>query len=56
MAECLATARKHLPDADLQASGGWKNITSLKTAYQQPDPATLYEVVSAAKELREDVG
>ena len=51
-----ATARKHLPDADLQASGGWKDLTSLKTAYQQPDAVTLYEVVSAAKEIREDVG
>ncbi len=47
-----ATARKHLPDADLQASGGWKDIASLKTAYQQPDAATLYEVVSTAREIR----
>ncbi len=48
-----ATERKHLPDADVAAAGGWKNTVSLKTAYQQADPETILRVVLEAGELRE---
>ena len=48
-----ATERKHLPDKDVAAAGGWSDLTSLKTAYQQVDMATLYRVVTEPAELRE---
>ena len=48
-----ATERKHLPDVDVAAAGGWSDLTSLKTAYQQVDGATLYRVVNDPAELRE---
>lgn len=32
-----ATRRKHLPDVDVAAAGGWKDATTLKAVYQQPD-------------------
>ena len=48
-----ATERKGLPDKDVAAAGGWSDLTSLKTAYQQVDTATLYRVVSEPAELRE---
>lgn len=48
-----ATERKHLPDRDVAAAGGWSDLTTLKTAYQQVDTATLYRVVSEPAELRE---
>ena len=47
------TERKHLPDVDVAAAGGWKDTESLKTAYQQADEATMLEVVLGAGELRE---
>jgi integrase len=48
-----ATERKHLPDVDVAAAGGWKNTVSLKTAYQQADSETILKVVMEASELRE---
>jgi hypothetical protein len=48
-----ATERKHLPDVDVAAAGGWKNTVSLRTAYQQADAATILRVVLEAGELRE---
>ena len=48
-----ATERKHMPDVDVAAAGGWRNTVSLKTAYQQADPATILRVVLEAGELRE---
>jgi integrase len=48
-----ATERKHLPDVDVAAAGGWSDLASLKTAYQQVDGATLYRVVNDPAELRE---
>jgi len=48
-----ATERKHLPDVDVAAAGGWKNTITLKTAYQQADPETILKVVLEAGELRE---
>ncbi len=47
------TERKHLPDVDVAAAGGWKDTQSLKTAYQQADTATMLRVVLEAGELRE---
>ena len=47
------TERKHMPDVDVAAAGGWKDTESLKTAYQQADEATMLEVVLGAGELRE---
>ena len=48
-----ATERKHLPDVDVAAAGGWEDTVSLKTAYQQSDQATMFRVVMEAGELRE---
>jgi integrase len=48
-----ATERKHLPDVDVAASGGWRGVVSLKKAYQQADPATILKVVLSRGELRE---
>jgi hypothetical protein len=45
--------RKHLPNEDVAAAGGWKETTSLKRAYQQADEATMLRVVLEAGELRE---
>jgi hypothetical protein len=42
-----------LPDRDVAAAGGWSDLTSLKTAYQQVDHATLVRVVTEPTELRE---
>lgn len=43
-----AVERKHLPDADVAASGGWRDTRALKLSYQQPDPETLLRVVEHA--------
>lgn len=48
-----ATERKHLPDADVMAAGGWRDPRSLKRSYQQTDPATLLAVVTEPRKLRE---
>lgn len=48
-----ATERKHLPDVDVAAAGGWKELHSLKTAYQQADQETMLRVILDAGELRE---
>jgi hypothetical protein len=41
-----ATERKHLPDRDVAAAGGWRDTRALKLSYQQTDPATVLEVVN----------
>jgi len=46
--------RKHLPDVDVAAAGGWKDTVSLKRAYQQADAATILSVVLNGGELREE--
>jgi hypothetical protein len=51
-----ATERKHLPDVDVAAAGGWKDVSCLKTAYQQADPGTVLRVVLEPKEQREARG
>jgi integrase len=48
-----ATARKHMPDVDVAAAGGWSDLSSLKTCYQHADEATMFAVVSQPKPLRE---
>jgi len=45
--------RKHLPDVDVAAAGGWKDTVSLKRAYQQADADTILSVVLSGGELRE---
>jgi len=48
-----ATARKHLPDADVAAAGGWVDTMTLRAVYQQADEATMYRVVSEPMQIRE---
>ena len=45
-----AMERKHLPDVDVAAAGGWRGTQALKLSYQQPDPATVLRVVQAGAE------
>lgn len=45
-----ASARKHLPDVDVAAAGGWKDTASLKECYQHADPETVLRVVTAGEE------
>ena len=46
-----ATSRKHLPDVDVAAAGGWKGAETLRRVYQQPDPDTMLRVVLAPAAL-----
>jgi len=48
-----ASARKDLPDVDVAQAGGWSSLEALKSAYQQPDDATMLRVVTHQAELRE---
>ena len=41
-----ATSRKDLPVADVAAAGGWSDVGTLLRCYQQPDDATMLEVMS----------
>ena len=38
-------ARKHHPLKDVAAAGGWKSEETLLRCYQQPDEATMLNVV-----------
>lgn len=40
-----ATERKHLPPRDVAAAGGWSDIGTLLSVYQQPDEETMRQVV-----------
>ena len=40
-----AVERKHLPDVDTAKAGGWRDLATMKTSYQQADPATVLRVV-----------
>ncbi|MCH7717261.1 MAG: tyrosine-type recombinase/integrase [Gemmatimonadetes bacterium] len=51
-----ATERKHLPDVDVAAAGGWTETDSLKQCYQQADEATMLQVVLSGGQLRESKG
>ncbi|MEO7986929.1 MAG: tyrosine-type recombinase/integrase [Gemmatimonadales bacterium] len=48
-----ATARKHLPLADLAAAGGWKGTEALQRCYLHADEATMLDVVMSGAALRE---
>ncbi|HEY2378919.1 MAG TPA: hypothetical protein VGH98_23270 [Gemmatimonadaceae bacterium] len=43
-----ASERKHLPDVDVSRAGGWRDLATMKQAYQQPDAATTLRVVENA--------
>jgi integrase len=48
-----ATARKHESLADVAAAGGWRSKETLLRCYQQPDSATMLNVVPGGRELRQ---
>ena len=48
-----ATSRKHLPDVDVAAAGGWKSTETLRRCYQVCDEASVLRVVLEPVELRE---
>jgi integrase len=48
-----ATERKHLSLKDVAAAGGWKDVETLLTCYQQPDQETLLAVMSEPRKLRD---
>jgi len=48
-----ATARKHLPLTDVAAAGGWACTETLSRHYMKPDPDTLLDVMTGAREIRE---
>jgi hypothetical protein len=45
--------RKHYPIVDVAAAGGWKDLTTLLTCYQQPDPDTMRAVIDRTPITRE---
>ena len=48
-----ATERKHLPEVDVAAAGGWADPNTLRLIYQQPDQESMLKVVLEAGQLRE---
>ena len=48
-----ATERKHLSLKDVAAAGGWKDVETLLTCYQQPDQETLLAVMSEPRKLHD---
>lgn len=48
-----ASARKHLPVQDVASVGGWRDIKTLQTAYQQVDASTMLAVVLEPRKVRE---
>jgi len=47
-----ATAKKHLPLADVASAGGWKGVDTLLRCYQQPDNETILAVMRATREVQ----
>lgn len=47
-----ASARRHLSIRDVAAAGGWKDTDSLLKSYMQPDPETIWQVVSEPDQRR----
>lgn len=47
-----ATSRKHLSLRDVAEAGGWQDTATLVRCYQQPDMATLVEVVLGGRPFR----
>jgi hypothetical protein len=48
-----ATERKHLPIKDVAAAGGWKDVNTLLTCYQQADRQTVLAVMSEPRKVTE---
>lgn len=47
-----ASARKHLPDVDVAAAGGWKDTATMKRCYQHADaPGVLQAVAMPARRI-----
>ena len=46
-----ATERTELPLKDVAAAGGWKDVTTLLTSYQQADEATMLKVMASPIKL-----
>lgn len=40
-----SSERKHLPDVDVAAAGGWRDTQALRLSCQHADPATVLRVV-----------
>ena len=51
-----ATERKHHPLKDIASAGGWKNVNTLLTCYQQPDTETQREALARRKRYRAGPG
>lgn len=48
-----ASERKHLPDADVSAAGGWRDLATMKRSYQRPDPVTVLRAIENTPERPE---
>jgi integrase len=48
-----ATELKHAADKDVQALLGWRDLRSMKQAYQHADPEGMLEAIESRRELRE---
>lgn len=51
-----STERKHLPTADVQLAGGWKDARSLEKSYQKADAKTVLRVMTESTKLRDARG
>jgi integrase len=51
-----STERKHLPTADVQMAGGWKDARSLERSYQKADAKTVLRVMTEPTKLRDAKG
>ena len=45
--------RKHWPDTDVAAAGGWTDASTVTSVYQQADQETMQQVVSGPRVVRE---
>jgi integrase len=43
-----ASERRHLPAQDVAAAGGWRSLSTLRSAYMQADAQTVFQVVENA--------
>ncbi|MHB1863401.1 MAG: tyrosine-type recombinase/integrase [Gemmatimonadaceae bacterium] len=43
-----ASERRHLPAQDVAAAGGWRSLSTMRSAYQHADSATVFQVVENA--------
>jgi hypothetical protein len=43
----FAVEGKHLSDVDVAKAAGWRDLRTMKQAYQRPDPATVPNVIEA---------